>query len=202
MPSKKNTRSKQLSWLLRHGAVESGLDMDAAGWASIEGVLACIGGSRDEIEQAVRDNTKRRLQIDGDRIRACQGHSLAGTPVTHSALEASWREVNEPARAYHGTAIGKVESIFKHGLHAAARTHVHLAASLESVVGKRANVDIMIEIDLAQLRGLGQRVYEAPNGVLLVRAVPSAVMVQLHPMTRRARAEIAELRAKYLAGPG
>ena len=35
--------SKKLSWLLRHGAEEAGVAMDAAGWVAVTGVA--IGGT-------------------------------------------------------------------------------------------------------------------------------------------------------------
>ena len=72
-------RSKHLSWLLRHGAVEAGLAMDPAGWADVADVLARTKMTRAQLEEAVRTNTKGRLQQEGDRVRACQGHSQANT---------------------------------------------------------------------------------------------------------------------------
>jgi putative RNA 2'-phosphotransferase len=83
--------SKTLSWLLRHGAAEAGLHLDAAGWAPLADVLRITGVSRGDVEAAVRDNTKRRFELDGDRIRAVQGHS--STQVDLDALEASWERV-------------------------------------------------------------------------------------------------------------
>ena len=75
-------RSKKLSWLLRHGAREVGLPMDAAGWVSVPEVLRALSITRAQLEHAVATNRKRRLQLDGERVRACQGHSADGTPVT------------------------------------------------------------------------------------------------------------------------
>ncbi len=52
---------------------------------------------------AVEHNDKQRLQVDGDRIRACQGHSLEGMPVTCEALENSWERVHPDHLLWHGT---------------------------------------------------------------------------------------------------
>ena len=76
--------SKQLSWLLRHGAKESKLAMDAAGWARIDDVCAVLKISRADLDRAVKDNDKNRLVVREEFIRACQGHSFAGTPVMRS----------------------------------------------------------------------------------------------------------------------
>lgn len=187
--------SKRLSWLLRHGANEAGVSMDAAGWVAVADVLRALGLSRADLELAVRENDKRRLELAGDRVRACQGHSTAGTPVTAEALEASWTERLSAAPVWHGTASAALAGIAERGILPIARTHVHLAEALTSKVGKRANVDVMLKIDALRLREAGISVFAAPNGVLLARQVPRAAIVDLTPMTRRARGEEATLRA-------
>jgi putative RNA 2'-phosphotransferase len=169
--------SRQVSWLLRHGAVEAGLAMDAAGWARVGDVLAALRISREDLVEVVATNDKRRLQLDGDRVRACQGHSWgAGTsrmPVTREALEASWRRVEPDGPLWHGTNLTALDSIASAGLMPGRRTHVHLAATPDAKVGKRANVELLLEVDPARLAGHGLDVFEAPNGVLLVRRVPA-----------------------------
>ena len=92
-------RSKRLSWLLRHGAREVGLPMDAAGWVSVPEVLRALSITRAQLEHAVATNRKRRLQLDGERVRACQGHSADGTPVTLEALEALLRATSTASAA-------------------------------------------------------------------------------------------------------
>ncbi len=76
-------RSKRLSWLLRHGAGESGLAMDGAGWAPVDDVLATPNMSLAELTDAVETNDKGRLQLDGGRIRACRGSLARG----HASLD-------------------------------------------------------------------------------------------------------------------
>ena len=186
--------SKKLSWLLRHGADEAGLSMDAAGWAPVDDVLRLTQLTRDELEVIVETNSKQRLQLDEDLVRACQGHSTSGTPVTAEALEASWEEWAGHESVWHGTSRGALAGIAEQGLLPVKRTHVHLAESLESEVGKRAQVDVALEIDPAGVRAR-ERIFRAPNGVLLVRAVPRAAIVDLRPMTRRSHKEADALRA-------
>lgn len=187
--------SKRLSYLLRHGANEARLAMDAAGWASIDDVLKTLRMTRATLDRAVVENTKGRLEMEGGRIRACQGHSLAGVPVTLDALEASWREWTSDHPIWHGTSVDAVPSIAREGIKSIERTHVHLAAELRSKVGKRASVDVMIEVSPTALRARGVRVFESGNGVLLAREVPPECLVGLEAMTRRAEPVAPALRA-------
>jgi putative RNA 2'-phosphotransferase len=182
-----NRVSHKLSWLLRHGANEAGLDMDAAGWAPIAAVLRALGMPRDALDAAVRENGKARYEVQGERIRACQGHSLAGMPVTLEALEASWAPYAGRGPVWHGTRIEAVASIARTGIHRGERTHVHLAEALDSRVGKRASVDVMLEVSPARLAAAAVGLFVSPNGVILARSVPPAAIVGIRPMTERAR---------------
>ena len=187
--------SKKLSWLLRHGATEAGLEMDAAGWADVEEVRRALHMSRETLEAAVRDNTKARLEVRGKRIRACQGHSLAGMPVTQEALEASWEPVTSDAPVWHGTRIAALAGIAREGILPGARTHVHLAEAVDSTVGKRSAVDVMIEVSPARLRAEGIGLYRSPNGVILARSVPARCISGLLAMVEQAKKQEPYLRS-------
>jgi putative RNA 2'-phosphotransferase len=193
--------SKQLSWLLRHGAGEVGLEMDAAGWAEIADVLRALDMSRAALMEAVEHNDKGRLEVRGGRIRACQGHSLAGMPVTAEALEATWTPREGDAPVWHGTRTAALAGIAREGILPGARTHVHLAEAIDSVVGKRAAVDVMLEVAPARLREAGIGLFQSPNGVILARRVPAACIVGLVPMVEKARRREAELTALLGLGP-
>ena len=58
----------------------------------------------------------KRLEIHGDRIRASQGHSRQGMPVTLDALEASWEPHAGAGSLWHGTHVGAVEGIAREGI--------------------------------------------------------------------------------------
>lgn len=189
--------SKKLSWLLRHGAGEAGLEMDAAGWAEIEDVRRVLHMGRDALEAAVRDNTKARLEVRGKRIRACQGHSLQGMPVTCDALEATWAVYEGGAHVFHGTRIAALQGIAREGILPGERTHVHLAEAVDSTVGKRAAVDVMLAVAPAKLRDRGIGLHQSPNGVLLARRVPPSCIVGLVPMVDRARRQELHLRSLF-----
>ncbi|WP_437625326.1 RNA 2'-phosphotransferase [Sorangium sp. So ce1151] len=186
--------SKKLSWLLRHGAPSLGIAMDDAGWVAVDDVLRALGIQRSRLDEAVENNTKNRLELRGDRVRASQGHSREGMPVTLAGLEASWEEVHGDAPIWHGTSVDAVRGIAREGIRPAARTHVHCTDALDSAVGKRANVDVMLEISPARLRARGIGVFRSQNGVILAREVPVGCVVGLVPIAARARREAEALR--------
>lgn len=190
-------KSKKLSWLLRHGAREMGLAMDAAGFANIGDVLRMTGLSRDELDEVVAENNKSRFEVRGKQVRAVQGHSSEGTPVTLDGLERSWDEVTEDTLLYHGTSVAAARAILSgEGVHSAARTHVHLAAAVDSKVGKRAGVDVLLVISPARLRAEGLRVFRAPNGVLLARAIPAGAIVNVLACNGPGSSALAELKGR------
>lgn len=186
-PSPRRNLSRYLSWLLRHGARETGLAMDAAGWVAVEDVLRLLKLEPAALRQVVAQDEKSRLQWEGDRLRACQGHSLAGTPVTAEALEQSWQKYEGPGPLWHGTSLDALPEIARDGLRPMERTHVHLAAATDSKVGKRARVDVLLRVELTRLAAHGLRVFASPNGVLLVRWVPAEAIVEVVSASDRAR---------------
>ncbi len=185
--------SKRLSWLLRHGAPEARVRMDPAGWMAIDDVLRYLHMTRPRLDEVVRSNDKQRLQVEGERIRCCQGHSTA-SGVSVEALEASWNPFTGTSRIWHGTTADVVGAIADSGLLPQKRTHVHLAPALSSVVGKRAEVEVMLGIDPDRVRAAGIGIFVAPNGVILARRIPAECIVELRAMTQRSRGREAELR--------
>ena len=194
--------SKKLSWLLRHGALSEGIPMDAAGWVPVERVLGALGLSRPELERVVLENNKSRLELVDDRIRASQGHSLEGMPVTLEALEASWELRAGNESIWHGTNVGAAAGIGREGILPGGRTHVHLAEAIDSRVGKRAEVHIMIEVSPERLRAQGLHVYRSPNGVILCRRVPVDSIIGLLALSQAAKKSEAILRSELGLAPG
>jgi putative RNA 2'-phosphotransferase len=116
-----------------------------------------------------------------DLIRACQGHSLANMPVTLEALEASWDVVHPAGLLWHGTTLQALRGIARYGIRPGARSHVHLAGAVDSRIGKRARVEVLLAVTPVALRASGLTVFQAPNGVLLVREVPVACIAGARP---------------------
>jgi putative RNA 2'-phosphotransferase len=193
-------KSKYLSWLLRHGAREEGVWLDEAGWTSLDEVLRVSGLSRQEIEEMVCNDPKRRLQIEDGRIRACQGHTPK-SGVTADGLEASWQPYAADAPVWHGTSVAAAEQIAREGILPIGRTHVHCAPARDSIVGKRADVHLLLEIDPGKLKEAGLGLFVAPNGVVLARRIPREAISGLIPLTKRAKSQTAALRAALSLPP-
>jgi putative RNA 2'-phosphotransferase len=184
--------SKQLSWLLRHGAGEAKVTLDAEGWATIESVLHALAMSRELFDRAVDTNEKKRFEIAGDRVRACQGHSEGVSGVTTESLEQSWDKLSTfEGLVWHGTHVGAIEGIAIEGVRPISRTHVHLAQSLDATVGKRANVDFMLGVSLEALAQSGQSIWTSANGVVLVRAVSVAAIVAVEAFSKVGQTKLA-----------
>lgn len=192
--------SKKMSWLLRHAASSQGVVMDAAGWVEIAEVLRVLGLSREQLDAVVRDNSKARFEVEGSRVRATQGHSTAPGAVSLDALEASWAVHDGAGPLWHGTHIDAIAGIARAGILPVSRTHVHLAAAVDSQVGKRANVAVLLAVSPTRLRAQGLGVFVSPNGVILVRRVPVDCIDGLIGVTREGRAREAELRSSLGLG--
>ena len=80
----KNNLSVYLSYLLRHDPDDAGLHMDVHGWVDVQELINGINArgkysiTRAVLEEIVAGDEKGRYRIsdDGQRIKACQGHSL------------------------------------------------------------------------------------------------------------------------------
>lgn len=191
--------SKKLSWLLRHGAHEAGLALTPDGWANLDAVLRMLKLSEETVRRVVSSNEKKRFELDESarRIRASQGHSEGIVQVEE--VESTWTRFEGTGLLFHGTHRAHLPEIAKQGLIAMSRTHVHLASSKDAVVGKRANVEVMLAIDPAKVRAEGEPLFVSPNGVVLARRIPRSAIVGLDAMTRAARSEEAALRALLFA---
>lgn len=189
--------SKRLSYLLRHGANEARLSMDAAGWVAIDEVLRSLRIDRATLDRVVRENKKNRLELHEGRVRAAQGHSRANMPVTLEALEASWTRFESERSVWHGTNVDAAGSIARDRIHPGERTHVHLAEALDSTVGMRAQVDVMLEVSSSKLRAAGLALYRSANGVILVREVPASCVVGVRGVTDRGREHEPRLRGLF-----
>jgi len=190
-------RSRYLSWLLRHGATDQGLAIDEAGWASVVDVLKLAEISRADLTSVVESDRKHRFELEEDRIRACQGHSL-DSGVTRQALEASWSLYRGDASIWHGTALGALKSISREGLLPGKRTHVHCASDPHSNVGRRTGIDVLLELSALRLRVASLGIYVASNGVVLVRHIPWQAVVGFVTVTRAARDHEDGLRSMLL----
>ena len=165
--------SKFLSFVLRHKPEEIGLQLDEAGWADVEELIAKAAPrhaiTRASLEEVVETNNKKRFEFseDGFRIRARQGHSLD----VDLGLEA----LVPPEVLYHGTASRFLEGILVEGLRKMSRHHVHLSGDNETAaqVGQRYGKLVLLDVGAGPMHRDGFQFYRSANGVWLVDRVPA-----------------------------
>jgi putative RNA 2'-phosphotransferase len=163
--------SKYLSKHLRHQPERIGIALDTNGWVAIDELLhaAATHGfrmSRADLDHAVAVNDKRRFTVDGDRIRANQGHTVA--------VDLELAPAEPPAYLYHGTAPHSLEAIRVEGLRRMRRHHVHLASDRETAtrVGARRGRPVVLAVDAGAMHRAGLIFHVSANGVWLTDAVP------------------------------
>lgn len=175
----KKRTGKFISLILRHSPQKVGIELDNAGWASVDELLAGLAkkGHRisvDQLEEIVETNDKKRYRFNDDKTRICanQGHSLS------LALELD--EMIPPEVLYHGTTTRFIPSIQEQGLIKGKRHHVHLSQDKATAknVGSRHGVPVILAIASGIMHRAGYTFYCSENGVWLVDDVPTQYFSQ------------------------
>ncbi|MET9376223.1 RNA 2'-phosphotransferase [Streptomyces sp. NPDC003035] len=163
--------SKYLSKHLRHQPERIGLVLDANGWTEIDTLLRAAAEhgfpiSRAELDHVVAANDKKRFAIEGTRIRASQGHTVA--------VDLDLPPAEPPAYLYHGTVAAHLDAIRADGLRPMARHHVHLSPDRETAtrVGARRGRPVVLSVDAGAMHRAGYVFHVSANGVWLTDAVP------------------------------
>jgi putative RNA 2'-phosphotransferase len=164
--------SKRLSYVLRHDPGSVGIKLDEAGWVGIDELLAALGSHglrlrREQLDEVVQTNDKQRFIIEGDRIRANQGHSVA--------VDLDLPPAPPPDVLFHGTPQRNVAPILERGLDKGGRHHVHLSPDVATAqkVGQRRGKAVVLRIDAAGMARDGYRFFVSDNGVWLTEHVPA-----------------------------
>jgi putative RNA 2'-phosphotransferase len=169
--------SRTLSYWLRHRPDAAGLDLDLAGWAKVDAVLAALARSGhpvgwEQLLGIVASNDKQRFELSADAalIRARQGHSVA--------VEGDWRAAHPPDCLWHGTVERFLASILAEGLKPMSRHHVHLSPDREAAerVGRRRGTPVLLAVDAGRLAAAGHPFWLTGNGVWLTTHVPPAAL--------------------------
>ncbi|MFG2195625.1 RNA 2'-phosphotransferase [Streptomyces sp. NPDC048639] len=163
--------SKYLARHLRHQPERIGLALEPGGWVDIATLLAATEAhrfpiTRAELDHVVAANDKQRFAVDGERIRANQGHTVEvdlGHPVA-----------TPPAELFHGTVARSLTAIRAEGLLPMNRHHVHLSPDRETAtrVGARRGRPVVLRVDAGGMHRDGHAFRVSANGVWLVDAVP------------------------------
>ncbi|GGZ04767.1 RNA 2'-phosphotransferase [Streptomyces nitrosporeus] len=167
--------SKYLSRHLRHQPQRIGITLDAQGWVPVEELLrACAREgfpvSRAELDHVVAANDKQRFTVDGDRIRAAQGHTVT--------VDLGLPPARPPEYLYHGTVGRALTAIRAEGLRPMARHHVHLSPDRGTAtrVGARRGVPVVLTVRAGAMHRAGHVFRVSANGVWLTDGVPPAFL--------------------------
>ena len=114
--AKKQDLSIYLSFLLRHGPETLDLKMDRKGWVNARQLIDAINRegqytlTMELLQSIVAEDSKGRYRFspDGEKIKACQGHSI---PWVEPELEYG----PPPEYLYHGTTTEALEKILESG---------------------------------------------------------------------------------------
>ncbi|XP_071607653.1 tRNA 2'-phosphotransferase 1 isoform X1 [Heliangelus exortis] len=193
--------SRTLSWVLRHGAADVGLEMGPDGFVELGALLRLpqlAGVSEREVMRAVVEDPKGRFALSPPppapprRIRANQGHSLEVPLLELTPLRTPG---SLPPTLTHGTRRRCLGAILKEGLRPMGRNHIHLAGGegLPVGAGIRANSEVLIVIDGTRALEAGIPFFRSANGVFLSpgdgegRIPPKFFLrvLELHPERRR-----------------
>lgn len=171
----KEELSKEISYALRHAPWEYELELDEAGWVPISQLINALSNSpkwkgleENNIIEMINQSSKKRHEVNGNKIRALYGHS---TPLRILKIEAE-----PPYFLYHGTTHKAVNGILKEGLLPQKRQYVHLSEDVETAisVGKRRdNSPIILVIDASTAYKEGVKFYLGNEKVWLSSPIPS-----------------------------
>ncbi|WP_420705660.1 RNA 2'-phosphotransferase [Streptomyces sp. NRRL F-5630] len=163
--------SRFLSRHLRHAPDRIGITLDEAGWTAIGPLLDAaarhsLPATRTDLARVVAGNDKRRFAVEGDRIRAQQGHSV---PVDLGLVPLA-----PPPYLFHGTRPAALAAIRAEGLRPMTRHHVHLSADRATArrVGARRGRPVVLTVSAGRLHEDGATFLRSGNGVWLTAHVP------------------------------
>lgn len=160
---------KTISWLLRHGAIKENVTINNEGYVLINDLLSWLKKKNmeitlDDLINIVNNDTKGRLSILDNLIRANQGHSI-DLKITLDKFKQNKSQI------VHGTYYENYDSILKQGLKSMSRDYVHLI-NIDSKTNKfhmiRQDIDLYVFV---QGDDLDFSISE--NGVILSADIPS-----------------------------
>ena len=167
--------SKLLSLALRHQPEVLGIELDSAGWTSVDKLVEALrrrdsAWSLERLRAIVAESDKKRFAFDdtGSRIRASQGHSVE--------IDLGYEPQTPPALLYHGTVARFLPNIKAQGLLKGDRHHVHLSADEATArqVGARRGMPVVLVVQAGEMHRGGHEFFLSANGVWLTEHVPTS----------------------------
>ena len=175
--------SKIMAYILRHDTKYEPLLSARNGYLPIpvlvkDARLCKLKTTVADVVQIVASDKKNRFRIEGDRIRANQGHSLQSVLV-------DMEEITDPFDvpvAVHGTYWEAWDHIKRKGLSVMRRQHIHFATGTPEqggvISGMRSTSEALIYADIPKMLADGIKVYRSSNGVILTRGINGMLPTQ------------------------
>ena len=168
--------SKVVAHALRHEPWLYELELDDEGWVPVAELLDALHSkgpawehlAAPDLAELIAASSKRRYELDGDRIRALYGHSVPGR-LTREAAQ-------PPEQLFHGTSPRAAGSIREQGLVPMRRQYVHLSVDVGTArqVGRRkAPEPVLFVVRAAEAAADGVPFYRGNEQVWLADAVPA-----------------------------
>ncbi|KAJ7663832.1 KptA family-domain-containing protein [Mycena polygramma] len=169
--------SRELAFLLRHGAKAAGLPIRSDGYVKVEALLghrSLRGIDFTKLEAIVQNDQKSRYHLLNEArpgesdlwcIRANQGHSMPEISIDLKPITSA----NEIPMAVHGTSVNAWKVISKQGLSRMTRNHIHLAQGVvgDVISGMRKSSQVLVFIDVARALNADIKFCISSNGVVL-----------------------------------
>lgn len=168
--------SKAMSKALRHRPERIGIKLAPDGSVEMQTLIDALnrhGGwprtlGEADIMQVVEHGTKQRFAVEGTRIRARYGHTIA--------VELAYRPGTPPSVLYHGTSDARLESILREGLLPMGRLKVHLSTDVPTarMVGARhGGTTVVLVVDAARATRDGITFYCGNDSTWLADHIPA-----------------------------
>ncbi|KAL5008003.1 hypothetical protein ScPMuIL_013584 [Solemya velum] len=182
--------SKQLSFLLRHGAEKAGYKLMEGGFLYVDEILKRQQNLRnfrvEDVEGVVKSNDKQRFTLEREdgsgrlKIRANQGHTLE---VKNLDLTPIRRKEDCPV-VVHGTYFSAWNCIKMEGLCRMDRNHIHFAPGEPGesgvISGMRKSCEVMIYIDIEKALQDGYEFFRSSNNVILTAGDKDGILPPLY----------------------
>lgn len=169
---------KRLTWLLRHGALESGLNISDDGYIPLVDILMRPDFNTvtiEDIERIVSKDSKKRysLKVEDGIYYICanQGHSFE---VSNAQLERI-TNVDQVSVCIHGTFYKSWREIQRLGLCRMNRQHIHFASEAPdasgNIPGMRNGAELLIHLNVEKCLKDGMELYKSKNCVILTPGI-------------------------------
>lgn len=171
--------SKFMSYALRHRPDEFSLQLDEHGFCDVTEFLSVVQNQKGlslvqlhDIQQVVKNCSKQRYALEGNKIKANYGHS---------SIKPNYQESKPPAILYNGTNVKVVDLILQEGIKKMGRSFAHFSEGLEfaTLAGQRRGELVILKVDAESAHRDGIKFYYAGNEVWLAEYMPSQYLEKI-----------------------